>query len=181
MTIRHKANMLNLKETEMYYIIGKALKRTFSLPQNELFFEVPVCNSRADILYVQVPEPFDTALAPGVHVFEVKMRWDNDKKRMYKQIDDYMESVDYVWTIGVNHVLSMENVNVGVVAFSTLSCKLKVMRPASLSRRVNISKRQSILTDIASKLRKKYKLVADMARVNPIGECRILVQEKLVV
>ena len=171
---------MNLKETEIHYLVGKSLKSAFGLGQNTLFFEIPVAESRADIVYVQTPEKYDTALAPGIHVFEVKMRWDNDKKRFGKQLSDYASSADYVWAVGVNKVLEPANQNVGVIAFSTLSCGVRVMRPAIKNTdTVRVSRRQHVLGDIAERLLRKYRRVSDMARVNPVGERRILIQEKL--
>ncbi|MFH1836377.1 MAG: hypothetical protein ABH851_09335 [Methanobacteriota archaeon] len=170
---------MHVKETELHYLVGKSLKTAFSLPQNTLFFEVPVAGSRADILYVQTPAPYETALNPGIHVFEVKMRWDNDKQRLSKQLSDYTSSADYVWVVGVNKIIEPGDENVGVLAFSTLSCKIRTVRPALAGRRVNLGNRQEILENAAGKLLRKYKLISDMARVNPVGERMLLVQEKL--
>lgn len=183
-SVKSKAvsTLLNLKETELHYLVGKALRVAFGMPQNILFFEVPVGNSRADILYVQSPESIETLLKPGVHVFEVKMRWDNDKQRLYKQLQDYITCSDYVWVVGVNHVLDVECENVGVLVYSTLSSRIRIVRPARRNDDcIDLSGRQGILSTVAHKLRKKYQQVEDMARVNPVGENRTLVQQKLVV
>ena len=170
----------NLKETDMYLLIGKALKAAFGLPQNTLFFEVPIGGSRADILYVQTPNPFDSILGAGIHVFEVKMRWDNDKRRQEKQLRDYMETADYVWLIGVNTILSSKYDNVGLVVFSTNGCTIDVIRPARHNGRlIQMAERQSLLTTVASELKNKYRLVEEMVWVNQVGENRILLQEKL--
>lgn len=170
----------NLKETDMYLLIGKALKSAFGLHQSALFFEVPVGESRGDILYVQTPAPYETGLAAGLHLFEVKMRWDNGRKRMTKQLSDYMEAVDYVWVVGVNTVLEPGHENVGVLVFSTNGCAIDVVKGALHNRgRIDLAKRQNLLADVADGLKRKYRMVTEMAWVNPVGENRILVQKKL--
>lgn len=170
----------NLKETDMYFLIGKALKATFGLPQNTLFFEVPIRGSRADILYVQTPNPYDGILGAGIHAFEVKMRWDNDRQRQEKQLRDYMETVDYVWLIGVNTILSSKYDNVGLLAFSTNGCKIETVRHARHNGKlISIPERQSLLTTVASELKNKYRRVEEMAWVNQTRESRIVSQEKL--
>ena len=170
----------NLKETDLYLLIGKALKSAFGLNQSALFFEVPVGDSRADIVYVQSPAPYETWLPAGLHIFEVKMRWDNGKRRLMKQLDDYLTAVDYVWVIGVNTVLEPGIDNVGVMVFSTNGCNIRVVQPAIHNAdTLDIVLRQSLLSAVAEGLKRKYRLISEMAWVNPAGENRILVQEKL--
>jgi len=170
----------NLKETDLYFLVGKALKSCFNLPQNTLFFEVPVGASRADIVYVQTPHPYETILPAGIHLFEVKMRWDNDHKRLKKQLDDYVRAVDYVWVVGVNKPIGLYYPTSGSMVFSTCGCRMSVIKMAERNDKyINICERQDLLSRVAYALRKKYRLVEDMARINPVGEKKILVQEKL--
>ena len=166
----------------MYFLIGKALKSAFGIPQTGLFFEVPIRESRVDILYVQTPEPYATALGTGIHAFEVKMRWDNDKTRLKKQVTDYCTCADYVWAVGINCLLDKVAENVGVMVFSTNGCSIGVVRPASHNhKRIDIAERQMLLSRLSKTLLKKARNVDEMAYVNQQGEVRIMIQEKLVV
>lgn len=176
---RAASTTLHLKETELHYLVGKGLKTAFGLGQNTLFFEIPVAGSRADILYVQTSQHDGTTLEPGIHVFEVKMRWDSDRQRLEKQLTDYASSADYVWAVGVNKVLNISHERVGVLAFSTLSCGIRVMKQAAPSERVELARRQDVLSGIAERLRQKYLMVADMAKVNPPGERKLMLQTTL--
>jgi hypothetical protein len=170
----------NLKETDMYLLIGKALKASYGLPQSTLFFEVPVGSSRADIVYVQTPHAYDRFLGAGVHIFEVKMRWDNDRRRLKKQLQDYLEAADYVWVIGVNAILESRQETVGEMVLSTNGCHIDVIRDAKHNTpTIDLGKRQTLLEGIAQELRHKCRQVEEMAWVNQTGESRILTQEKL--
>jgi hypothetical protein len=180
MTGKELLTSFNLKETDMYFLIGKALKVAFGLPQNTLFFEVPVGGSRADIMYVQTPNAFDGPLQAGLHVFEVKMRWDADRQRLRKQLNDYMRAVDYVWVVSVNGIPESRCENAGELVFSTNGCWIEMIRPARHNREtIDLGLRQELLEGVASELRNKQRLVEEMAWVNPAGENRVLVQEKL--
>lgn len=170
---------LCLRETDLYFLVGKALKSFFGLGQNLLFFEVPVGGSRADIVYFQEPVSYETVLPAGIHVFEVKMSWDNDGRRMEKQIRDYLGVADYVWLVGVNRVFTPRNENVGVLVFSTGKTGLDVERmPVYDGSGQSPGKRRVFLDGLESVLKRKHESVRSMRFVSP-SMGRLLVQEKL--
>jgi hypothetical protein len=171
----------DLQENDLHMLIGRQLKSFFRIRQNLLFFEVPVGESRADILCIQPPMPYETVLPAGIHLFEVKMRNDKDRRRLKKQIRDYAGIVDYVWLIGVNKVMEIEHEHTGILLFNTSNCRIAVQKEArSNNSRINVNLRQELLRRIAKDLKNKYDHVCEMARTNHRSKTnRIMIQQKL--
>ena len=171
----------DLRENDLQMLIGRQLKAFFRIRQNLLFFEVPVGNSRADILCVQPPMPYETVLPPGIHLFEVKMRKDKDMRRLKRQIQSYTSIVDYVWLIGVNKVMEIEHENTGILLFNTSNCRIDVHKEArSNNTKIDMLLRQELLRRIAKDLKNKYDHVCEMARTNHRSKTnRIMIQQKL--
>ena len=171
----------NLRETDVYYLIAKALKSGLKLSQNTIFFEVPVLESRADIAYVQPPDRNENLLACGIHLFEVKMPSDSSKKRLKKQIRDYMSVAEYVWIIGFNKIPHDVNENAGLLIFSSKGCTIKVVRPPKINAKtIDIGLREQLLENMSSSLYRKARLIDEMAWVNSDGERQVMIQKKLI-
>ena len=167
----------NLRETDTYLLIGKALKTSFGLPQDTLFFEVPMGSSRADILHVQTRN--DSLLRPGIHVFEVKMARDSDAQRLRRQLRDYLSCADHVWVVGVNAKPDLRRECVGGMVFSTNGCAIEVVRNSGHNTHIDRQRRQLLLSDLAGRLRDKYRSVEEMSWVCPDGDGRFCFQEKI--
>jgi len=105
----------DLRENDIHMLIGRKLKAFFHIRQNLLFFEVAVGETRAGILCVQPPMPYETVLPPGIHLFEVKMRKDKDRSRLKRQLRDDASTVDYVWLIGVDKVIEADLEPAGIL------------------------------------------------------------------
>jgi len=102
------------------------------------------------------------------------------QKEAGQQLADYSEAADYVWVVAVNGIPDTGCDAVGELVFSTNGCRIDVIRPAAHSGgRVDLRKRQELLSEIASELKNKYRHVEEMAWVNAAGEARIMVQQKL--
>lgn len=170
----------NLCENDIYFLVGKGLKSSLGLSQNNCFFEVPVGGSRADMVYVQEPKPYETSLSAGVHIFEVKMRWDSDVARLRKQLMDYLAYADYVWVVGVNCIPKTVFDGVGSMVFSTNGCSVGVISPANhCIERVDSRLRQNLLTELSDNVKRRLKCLREMCFVNQLGGKKILVQKKL--
>jgi hypothetical protein len=171
----------DLRENDLHMLIGRQLKAFFQIRQNLLFFEVPVGESRADILCVQPPMPYKTVLPPGIHLFEVKMRKDKDQQRLKRQLRNYTNTVDYVWLIGVDKLPATDLEKTGVLLFDTRTCRIEVTKEArSNNPSIDVRMRQELLTRLAKDLKNKYDHVCEMARTNHKSKAsRIMIQQKL--
>ncbi len=171
----------NLRENDLHLLVAKKLKAAFHITPNLLFYEVPIGGSRADILCVQPPMPYETVLRPGVHVFEVKMNGDKDSWRLKAQLRNYATAADYVWLVGVNKQVETENERAGLLLFDTKRCGIEISREALLNNgTTDVAMRQELLAGIALDLKKRYNHVCDMARTNHKARTKkIMMQLKL--
>jgi hypothetical protein len=171
----------DLMENDLHMLIGRKLKAFFHIKQNLLFFEVAVGESRADILCVQPPMPYETVLPPGLHLFEVKMRNDKDRQRLKRQLCSYTNTVDYVWLVGVDKLLATDLEKTGVLLFDTRTCRITVTKEArSNNPSVDVCMRQELLKRLAKDLKNKYDHINEMARTNHRSKTnRIMIQQKL--
>jgi hypothetical protein len=177
----HEPVEYNLRENDLQMLVAKRLKAAFSMDPGLLFYEVPIRGSRADILCVQPPMPYETVLRSGIHVFEVKMKADKDRWRLKAQLRNYETAVDYVWLVGVNKIVETENVRAGLLLFDTKRCGIEISREArSTNGTADVGIRQELLTMLAKDLKDKYVHVCDMARTNRKARTnRIMIQRKL--
>ena len=161
--------------------IGRQLKAFFHIRQNLLFFEVAVGESRADILCVQPPMPYETVLPAGIHIFEVKLRKDKDRQRLKRQLCNYSSTVDYVWVIGVDKVIETDLESAGVILFDAGRCRIRVVKEAQANNPLaDIRNRQELLARLAKDLKNKYDHICEMARTNHRPKTnRIMIQQKL--
>ncbi|MFZ2455069.1 MAG: hypothetical protein WAX07_01145 [Candidatus Altiarchaeia archaeon] len=171
----------DLQENDLHMLIGKKLKTFFHIRQNLIFFEVPVGESRADILCVQPPMPYETVLPAGIHLFEVKMKKDKDRQRLERQLCNYTSIVDYVWLIGVDKPMDADPEKTGILVFDTGKCRISVAKEArSNNPDVDICMRQELLKRLAKDLKNKYDHVCEMARTNHRSKTsRVMIQQKL--
>lgn len=162
-------------------LIARQIKSFFHMTQNLIFFEIPICESRADLLYVQPPMPYETTLKPGIHLFEVKMPKDLDRQRLRRQLRSYTGIVDYVWLIGVDKVLESDPEQTGIISFNSDRCRITVIKNAkSNDPGLDVLLRQELLNRLAKDLRNKYDHVCDMARTNHRSKAsRVMIQQKL--
>ena len=171
----------DLRENDIHMLIGRKLKAFFHIRQNLLFFEVPVGESRADILCVQPPMPYETVLPAGIHLFEVKMRKDKNRNRLKRQLCNYTGIADYVWLIGVDKLPSADLEKTGIILFDTRTCQVTVSKEAgSNGAAIDVRMRQELLKRLAKDLKNKYDHICEMARTNHRSKTnRIMIQQKL--
>ncbi len=93
---------LNLKEKEFQDLMEIYIRRQCNHTRVEIFREVNVNGSVADFV---VFSPFGKGF---VHVYELKMAWDKDYKRIRRQIKDYSEVADRVTVATFNAFPTIE-------------------------------------------------------------------------
>ena len=168
---------VKLRETDLHYCIARSIKSFFGFSQAGMYFEVPVAGSRTDFLFYHVPGVHGPP--PGIHAFEVKMGRDGGKKRLRRQLEDYLSAADYVWLVGVNTVIDPGFKNVGFLVYSTSSGEIFLKRHAVHDHaRQDPAVRDGLLSIYQGRLKSRLKALGRMRYVEPVNGC-LHVQSRL--
>lgn len=149
--------IFKLAEKEFQDLMEIYLRRNYNHTRVEIFREKCVAGSVADFV---VFSPYQKGI---IWVYELKMYWDNDYKRLKRQVKDYLKVADYVVVAvfgGVPKIRLPDGCNVmnvkimnGWLDYNFMGDKDHIIRNDNSN--IDIKKRLRLMKDLRNDWRRK--------------------------